>query len=370
MCTKKSYNDIRLFIVNITYFISVYIYIHFQDVAIKLMDNCLLTLTDRAGNVNEISVNISCIHNFSDGVCTICGRNEYEDYILGPDNYSMCGIVPEGDVSIPGIFEYNGQKYKTIGIAQGTFEQSPITSVDIPNGVKTIKDQAFWNCISLINVNVPSSVTDITGYAFAGCNNLENIYYNSNFVIGKFPGSLMSNENLTFTIGKNVENIDLLSSVKGINGTIIIEEGCGITTIPTGLFDSGSYFQNIVLPPTITSIEDSAFEMTSLKTITVPSIILGKHIFNKCSKLTSVIISNGISEIPEGTFNECSNLKSVSIPDTTIEIRNGAFCMCTSLEVNIPNNVAKIGNGAFYKVPHITYHGTATGAPWGALAIN
>ena len=71
------------------------------------------------------------------------------------------------------------------------------------------------------------------------------------------------------------------------------------------------------------------------------STTLGNNIFSACDGLDSVIIPN------EGAFGDgCEN------------------------PVTIPSSVTSIGEGAFYKVPHIYYNGTATGAPWGALAIN
>lgn len=39
-------------------------------------------------------------------------------------------------------------------------------------------------------------------------------------------------------------------------------------------------------------------------------------------------------------------------------------------KVVIPDSVTSIGYQAFNNVSHITYNGTATGSPWGALAIN
>ena len=41
-----------------------------------------------------------------------------------------------------------------------------------------------------------------------------------------------------------------------------------------------------------------------------------------------------------------------------------------SLNISIPKSVTSIGQNAFYKVPHIYYSGSASGSPWGALAIN
>ena len=69
-------------------------------------------------------------------------------------------------------------------------------------------------------------------------------------------------------------------------------------------------------------------------------------------------------------FSACDGLDSVIIPNTVTSIGEGTFAATHMSSVTIPSSVTSIGEGAFYKVPHIYYNGTATGAPWGALAIN
>ncbi len=48
----------------------------------------------------------------------------------------------------------------------------------IPEGVKTIGEDAFYFCPKLKSVTIPSSVTSIGEDAFSDCTNLNNIKYN------------------------------------------------------------------------------------------------------------------------------------------------------------------------------------------------
>lgn len=76
-------------------------------------------------------------------------------------------------------------------------------------------------------------------------------------------------------------------------------------------------------------------------------------------------------EIGVQAFTECVQLEEVQIPQTVEIIGAGAFAGCTKIaDLVIPDTVTTIGEGAFENVPHITYHGTAEGAPWGALSMN
>lgn len=50
-----------------------------------------------------------------------------------------------------------------------------ITSYIVPNSVKSIGDESFRGCKSLINISIPNSVTWLGGNAFSGCNGLTSI---------------------------------------------------------------------------------------------------------------------------------------------------------------------------------------------------
>ena len=51
-----------------------------------------------------------------------------------------------------------------------------IGEVSIPNGAKSIGDEAFY-CTRLTSITIPNSVTSIGSHAFCGCTNLKDVYY-------------------------------------------------------------------------------------------------------------------------------------------------------------------------------------------------
>ena len=60
----------------------------------------------------------------------------------------------------------------------GAFEKlSFLTSVNIPEGIVTIEDYAFYLCSNLKMVNIPSTVNLIGTCAFSGCSSLTDIYF-------------------------------------------------------------------------------------------------------------------------------------------------------------------------------------------------
>ena len=55
------------------------------------------------------------------------------------------------------------------------FYFSNIEKIELPEGIKEIPQEAFFNCVNLISVKLPESLLKIDQSAFSGCQNLENI---------------------------------------------------------------------------------------------------------------------------------------------------------------------------------------------------
>ena len=91
-----------------------------------------------------------------DGVLTISGKGEMDDYRFSPWSDSGVKRIIIGDgVTTIGRSAFSGC--------------SSLTSVTIPNSVTTIGQAAFYDCGSLTSVNIPNSVTTIEENAFNEC---------------------------------------------------------------------------------------------------------------------------------------------------------------------------------------------------------
>jgi len=78
-----------------------------------------------------------------------------------------------GAVTIPATVTYNGKTFNVVSIGEYAFRDcSQLTSVTIPNSVKTIKNSAFYNCSQLATLTLPSSLTTIGEGCFEGCSSL------------------------------------------------------------------------------------------------------------------------------------------------------------------------------------------------------
>lgn len=73
-----------------------------------------------------------------------------------------------------------------------------------------------------------------------------------------------------------------------------------------------------------------------------------KDLFNGCSSLQSLILPNSVTSIEEFAFGYCKNLESLIIPNSVTSIGGWAFLFCSNLKsVSIPKSVKSIGEFAF-----------------------
>ena len=91
--------------------------------------------------------------------------------------------IPKGVTSIGNYAFYNCNNLTSItipksvtSIGECAFEScKSLTSITIPDSVTSIGDYAFKNCKSLTSITIPESVTSIGTYAFWNCNSLYSI---------------------------------------------------------------------------------------------------------------------------------------------------------------------------------------------------
>lgn len=194
-----------------------------------------------------------------------------------------------------------------------------ITSITIPDGVKTIGEAAFMDCINLKSISIPSSVTNIEYNPFYYCPNLSLIIVDEN--------------NTKYDSRDNCNAIVETSShilVTGCNGTIIPNS---ISAIGTCAFAGLTNLNSITIPNSVTSIGDDAFNgCSNLNNITIPNSVvnIGEYSFYRCTSLDSISIPNSIQHIGAYAFQDCRNLKYIKLSNSVTNIEN-AFCGCSGL---------------------------------------
>lgn len=170
-------------------------------------------------------------------------------------------------------------------------------------------------------------------------------------------------------------------------------DGYTVKEIGEQLFYNNSSIKYIILPNTITKINNYAFSRSSIIRVDAPSIeidigdyafsdmeylttftgvvkTLGNSAFFNSQQLDNITLSENIKEISDSAFHNdvnlehinipdgityigsnafgYTNIKSIAIPSEITKIENYAFSNCLNLEsVTLPENLAEIGNHAF-----------------------
>ena len=124
-----------------------------------------------------------------------------------------------------------------------------------------------------------------------------------------------------------------------------------VTTIVEAAF-SGQAVKAVVIPSSVTSIQNNAFMMArSLTTVSMPNSVktIGNLAFANCTSLTSISIPESVQTLGDNLFNGDTSLRSVTIAGNVRTINDNAFYGCSSLtSVTLPDSVTSIGNYAFF----------------------
>ena len=165
----------------------------------------------------------------------------------------------------------------------------------------------------------------------------------------------------------------------GEDNKCVIELDAPITQIPAQAFYDSNITGNLVIPNTVTTIDNEAFfgceylngtltlsnSLTSIGNkafiacsgltgeLTIPNSVktIGKWAFCNCSGFTGKLtLSNSVTTIEENAFYNCSRLTGdLTIPSSVKNIGSSAFWNCSGFkgDLTIPNSVTTIGGVAF-----------------------
>lgn len=131
-----------------------------------------------------------------------------------------------------------------------------------------------------------------------------------------------------------------------------------VTDISTDCFTAHEEITEVVLPDTVTKLEDEVFvNCTSLKKVTLPKnlTVLPSGTFFGCDALEEIVFPEKLKVIEAEAFTNCSSLVSLTLPDSLVEIGDEAFWACYGIEeLTIPAHVTKLGDRVFYDCCYMT----------------
>lgn len=222
------------------------------------------------------------------------------------------------------------------------------TNMDIPTNVKVLKPFAFRGSASyLTSVNIPNTISYLPDDAFSACgyittiSGLEHVEY-----IGKNcfmdSGRSLKLDTITISAGTVIdEQAFYRAKIKNVvigNNCVLKQNAFMSSTLETLIVGIGVENARLGFP-----------SCTALTTVTYNADVCAESMFSGCSSLNSITFSN-IRRIHTTAFNNCKALTSIDIPSTINSIAANAFNGCTnltSITIHKPQN-------------------SVVGAPWGA----
>ncbi len=194
----------------------------------------------------------------------------------------------------------------------------------------------FGHCTSLLSITIPASVSRLGYRTFYDCTSLKSVFFEDGSSLSSIPGYDWNGVGGPFSGCTALE-------------TIVLPET--VTSLGYGAFSGCSSLKNINLSPTLQSIGGSAFiGCKSLSgELNLPSVqSIGAYAFYNCEKIVSIRLSDNCTTIGAEAFSECRSLTSITLSKALTSIENFLFYNCSSLaNITLPKYLSRIGRSAF-----------------------
>jgi len=248
------------------------------------------------------------------------------------DGYAFVTAVPETDIELIIPDTVSSLPITHIG-ALAISCGANLKKITLGSNVTHVGDNAFSYCSSLEEIIFGPHTTSIGAYVLDGATSLIHMTISSEAPytlkyyfgasLGDIPGTLLS---IRYAEGSNFINPTLYQN-EMLSKTLILPND--MTSIPSGQFINTPYLKNIVLPPNLITIGDSAFEQSGITSISIPNTvqIIEREAFFNTQQLSTLIFEeeSTIHTISYDAFRSSSIEGSLIIPASVATIYGGAF---------------------------------------------
>lgn len=263
--------------------------------------------------------------NEGGGSSLVAGPESY--FVYNSYTHEIESLTDEGkeasEIVVPS--KIDGGSVSRIGY-QAFADCTNLTSVVLPDSVKTIENEAFKNCSSLESVVLPNGLTEIEGHTFSDCSSLSTI---------TIPNTLTTIGEYAFYDCSSLEEITIPSSVKSV-GMSAFGLCSGLEKVNTNDFSAWcqiSFGDNRGNPCAIThNLYVNGKELG--EEVTIPGTVetIGANILSGLTKIRNVIVSEGVKSIARNAFAN-SEFDKIILPKSLEKIEYQAFSGGISVKI-------------------------------------
>ena len=251
-------------------------------------------------------------------------------------------------------------------IGSNAFNNTSISNINLSNDLAYLNEGVFANCNNIVSVEIPDSVERIGNNAFKNDTKLSSISMSDNVSligVGAFAGTSLE----TFTFPKNIKSIqsELFLNVSTLREVVlpdvveevVTNEGStttnysGIVLIGSSAFKGTTSLKSISIPSlikdgtvinTLTQIDSEAFESSGIESITIPNTVrlLEKGVFKNCANLEEVVFEDNstLNKIGSECFNGTTSLEAIDFPDSVTQMQDAILANSGVRHVKISKN--------------------------------
>ncbi len=256
-------------------------------------------------------------------------------------------------------------------IGNSAFISAGIKYLELPDAVEEIGDSAFMNCSDLMDLKLPSSLKEIRPYTFYNCfSGLFDDEPQEHFNLSiEIPNGVKSIGDYAFYGGAVYTNRYYGESNHNPYSTSVhhyfqyglssVTIGENVETIGAHAFDGCTHLLEVKMGDAVTSIGDYAFNncfkelFNGVRAVQYTLTGIIEQELGTVWELTEytpqpIVLPDGLESLGEGSFNGCAELPSINIPGLLTAIPDHAFNGCMKLpEINLPEGIRSIGETAF-----------------------
>ena len=221
-------------------------------------------------------------------------------------------------------------------INRRAFWESNLSSITLPNSLKTIEQYAFLRCDNFLNLHIPKSVTYIQNGSIINCKMLYNLTIDSLNTHYKIIN------NAVYTIDGDTlitYPSPSLRTATGNSDTLRVAEGTKVIAERSAIHGKNKI---IILPESVEEIGNRAFAYNTVRTIQFPTTLkrIGKEAFIYCEFLAYFIGADSLEVIEFGAFAYCDNFRESIIFPSTLKVLGGhAFYQTPIKEIEFTGEV-------------------------------